>query len=80
MYRATATRSEEGVYRGTVYDTGSIPRRCLMVVAEEAQCDLIVDTLLKAASTNEVGDGKVFVSSVESATRVRDGQKGPAAL
>lgn len=74
---------ESGVsqtYRGAHYDVGFIPRSKLEVVVTEAQLEEVIDCILQNASTGEIGDGKIFVSDVERAYRIRSREEGPSAL
>ena len=67
-------------YRGSFYDQGSIPRIMLEIVVPEEKVDAIVDCIIKAAKTGEVGDGKIFIYDVEKVIRIRTGELGVAAL
>ena len=67
---------EGHVYRGVSYSTSDIQRRHLSIVVNDDFEELTVKTLLEAASTGEVGDGKVFVSDVNECYRIRTGEKG----
>ncbi len=67
-------------YRGANYDLGYIPRTKLEVVVTEDQLEEVVDVILLEASTGEIGDGKIFISDVERAIRIRSREEGPAAL
>ncbi|GAA4802698.1 P-II family nitrogen regulator [Nocardioides caeni] len=68
------------IYRGAEYDIALVPKVRIEIVADDAAVDEIVDTILRAAQTGKVGDGKVWVSPVESVVRVRTGDSGPAAV
>ena len=67
-------------YRGAHYDVGFIPRTKLEVVVTEDQLDEVIDCILLEACTGEIGDGKIFVSDVERAIRIRSREEGSAAL
>jgi len=67
-------------YRGTEYDVGFIPRTLLEIVVHDDKLDSLVECLLNTASTGKVGDGKIFVSNIEQAYRIRNKEKGEAAL
>jgi nitrogen regulatory protein P-II 1 len=68
------------VYRGAEYDVTLVPKlRVEIVVADEDAAD-IVDTIVRSAGTGQIGDGKVWVSSIESAVRVRTGERDEEAL
>ncbi|WP_298550204.1 P-II family nitrogen regulator [uncultured Algibacter sp.] len=67
---------EGHVYRGVSYSTSDIQRRHLSIVVNDDFEEITIKTLLEAASTGEVGDGKVFVSDVNEVYRIRTGEKG----
>jgi nitrogen regulatory protein P-II 1 len=68
------------VYRGSEYQIDFLPKIKLEVVVSDGMVDKVVDTILKAAKTGQVGDGKIFVAPVEDVVRVRTGESGEAAL
>ena len=68
------------VYRGVSYSTADIQRRYLSIVVSDSFVQKTVDTLIEAAYTGKVGDGKIFVSSVEEAYRIRTKEKGEQSL
>ena len=68
------------VYRGIEYSTSDIPRRYLVVVVSDHFLEKTLNTLIESAITGEVGDGKIFVSNVEQAIRIRTGESGSQAL
>ena len=70
----------ETVYRGTVYDKGSISRRMIEIVVHDNMVDAVTEAILKSAKTGEVGDGKIFISNVEKAIRIRSGEDGDGAI
>ena len=68
------------VYRGAEYDIAMVPKIRIDIVAEDQDVDAIVETITTAAQTGKVGDGKIWVTPVESVVRVRTGDTGPAAI
>ncbi len=68
------------LYRGAEYVVDFLPKLKLEIVVADAQAEPVVDAIVAAASTNKIGDGKIFVSDVESAIRIRTGEKDEAAL
>ena len=68
------------VYRGAEYDIALVPKVRIEIVVEDADAANIVDVIVGAAQTGRIGDGKVWVSTVEAVTRVRTGDTGDAAL
>ena len=68
------------VYRGAEYRVDLIPKVKLEIVAAEARVSQIVQVLTDAARSGKIGDGKIFVSSIEDAIRIRNGDSGESAL
>ncbi|MEN1786089.1 MAG: P-II family nitrogen regulator [Bacteroidota bacterium] len=68
------------VYRGITYSTTDIQRRYLVIVISDEFLEKTVQTLIKTAATGNVGDGKVFVSEVSEAYRIRTGESGFAGI
>ena len=71
---------EGHVYRGVSYSTSDIQRRYLDIVVNDDFEEITVKTILEAAATGEVGDGKIFVSEIKEAYRIRTGDKGGETL
>ena len=68
------------LYRGAEYVVDFLPKiRVEMVVADEA-VDRVIEAIVRAARTGKIGDGKIFVTSVEQASRIRTSESGDAAL
>jgi len=68
------------IYRGSEYTVDFLPKIKIELVLADAQVDAAVTSIVKAAKTGKIGDGKVFVTAVEQATRIRTDEKGDAAL
>jgi len=68
------------VYRGAEYDIALVPKVRIEIVVDEAETDAVVEALVAAAQTGRIGDGKVWVSSVERVVRVRTGDQDEAAI
>ncbi|HET7735418.1 MAG TPA: P-II family nitrogen regulator [Nocardioidaceae bacterium] len=68
------------VYRGAEYDISLVPKVRIEIVVEDGDSEQVVDTIVQAAQTGRIGDGKVWVSSVESVVRVRTGDQNEAAI
>jgi nitrogen regulatory protein P-II 1 len=68
------------MYRGSEYHIGFLPKVKFEVVVPDTLLDTAVSTILKAAKTGEVGDGKLFVSTIDEAIRVRTDEAGDSAL
>ncbi|MDQ4129898.1 MAG: P-II family nitrogen regulator [Actinomycetota bacterium] len=73
-------RGHTEVYRGAEYTVDFVPKARLEVLCGDFMVNEIVDTVLKAARTGQVGDGKIFVTDVEAVVRIRTGEQGEAAL
>lgn len=71
---------EGHVYRGVSYSTSDIQRRYLSIVVNDDFEEITVNAILKSAATGEVGDGKIFVSDINEAFRIRTGDKGGQTL
>lgn len=67
-------------FRGSQYSGGTTPRLRLEIAVTQDQLELAVDAIQRAASTGEVGDGKIFVTKLEYAVRIRTNERGEAAL
>jgi nitrogen regulatory protein P-II 1 len=68
------------IYRGSEYTVDFLPKIKLEIVVADAAVDNAVAVIVKAAKTGKIGDGKVFVSTVEEAVRIRTEEKGEAAV
>jgi nitrogen regulatory protein P-II 1 len=67
-------------YRGSSYCVDLIPKTRIELIVKEEDLDKVIETIVKTAKTNEIGDGKIFVSSVEDVIRVRTGENGKIAI
>ena len=68
------------IYRGSEYTVDFLPKIKIELVVADNQKDAAVGAIIKAAKTGKIGDGKVFVSSVEEAVRIRTEEKGESAV
>ena len=68
------------VYRGEEYDVALVPKIRIEIVVADEDAAALVDAIATAARTGKIGDGKVWVSPIESIVRVRTGDQGEAAL
>ena len=73
-------KMEKTVYRGTEYDLGSIARTKITLVTTNEKSDSIVQCIMLSARTGDIGDGKIFVSTIDEAYRIRSGEKDASAL
>ena len=68
------------IYRGSEYTVDFLPKIKIELVLPDSQGESAVSTIVKTARTGKIGDGKVFVSNVEDAVRIRTEEKGEAAV
>jgi nitrogen regulatory protein P-II 1 len=73
-------RGHKEVYRGAEYQVDLVPKIHLGVVVHSDQAEQVVDLIRKTANTGKIGDGKIFVTSLEHAVRIRTGETGRAAV
>jgi nitrogen regulatory protein PII len=67
-------------YRGSEYKIDFVPKVSLSIVVEDDAVDSVVDTIVAAAATGKIGDGKIWVSPVERLVRIRTGEEGSDAI
>jgi nitrogen regulatory protein P-II 1 len=68
------------IYRGAEYEVDFVPMVKVEVVVSEKDVDRVLALILKTARTGNIGDGKIFVSDVEEAIRIRTGERGDHAV
>jgi nitrogen regulatory protein PII len=68
------------IYRGSEYTVDFLPKIKIDLVVADAQVTAVVEAIVKSAKTGKIGDGKIFVSSVESVIRIRTGETGEQAV
>jgi nitrogen regulatory protein P-II 2 len=68
------------IYRGTEYAVSFLPKLKVEVAVPATQADKIIETITSAAKTGQIGDGKIFVLSLDQAVRIRTGETDAAAL
>jgi nitrogen regulatory protein PII len=68
------------LYRGAEYIVDFLPKIKIEMALEDKQLDPAIDAIIKAANTGKIGDGKIFVSELTQAIRIRTGERGEAAL
>ena len=73
-------RGQTAVYRGSEYTVDFVPKVKIEIVVDDAKLATIIDTIVKAAQTGQVGDGKIFVSDLTDAVRIRTAETGVSAL
>jgi nitrogen regulatory protein PII len=67
-------------YRGSEYQVNLLPKVQVIVIVSDAEQDKVVEAIETAAKTGEIGDGKIFVSPVSQAIRIRTGERGEVAI
>ncbi|MDD2219605.1 MAG: P-II family nitrogen regulator [Desulfoplanes sp.] len=73
-------RGHKEVYRGAEYQVDFVSKIKIEIVVDDEQVEEILSAVQDAARTGKVGDGKIFVSPVENAVRIRTGERGPEAI
>lgn len=68
------------LYRGAEYVVDFLPKVKIEVVVETSQVDQVIDAIVKSAKTGKIGDGKIFVTSVEQVIRIRTGETNENAV
>ena len=68
------------IYRGSEYTVDFLPKIKLEIVAANEQVERAVETIISSAKTGKIGDGKVFVSNIEEAVRIRTDERGEQAV
>ena len=68
------------LYRGAEYVVDYIPKVKIEVAIDDDLTDQVIDTIIEAARTGKIGDGKIFVTNLENVVRIRTGESGSSAL
>src|SRR6202142_3262969 len=68
------------IYRGSEYTVDFLPKVKIETVLADDQINLAIETIIKAAKTGKIGDGKIFVSSIQEAHRIRTGERDESAV
>jgi len=74
------TGGKKEVYRGSAYVVDFVPKVKLEIVVSDDLAHSVIDAIEKSAKTGRIGDGKIFVSTVDEAVRIRTGEKGDEAV
>jgi nitrogen regulatory protein P-II 1 len=78
--RGVGMARESRVYRGIAYDTSTIERLYLQIIVRDVNLEKTIDTIIESAGTGEVGDGKIFISTLDESIRIRTGERGDESL
>lgn len=73
-------KGQKETYRGAEYRIDFVPKLKVDIVVPNEAGDKVIDTIVKAAQTGQIGDGKIFVYEVKNTVRIRTGETGNAAL
>ena len=73
-------RGHKETYRGAEYQLDFVPKIKINVIVDESITEKVVDTIKKTAKTGKIGDGKIFISTIDEAVRIRTGETGVEAL
>jgi nitrogen regulatory protein P-II 1 len=73
-------RGHTEVYRGAEYRVDFVPKVRVEVLVDDDDGDDVVEVIVKSAATGKIGDGKVWVTPIETVVRVRTGERGPDAI
>ncbi|MFN3628607.1 MAG: P-II family nitrogen regulator [Casimicrobiaceae bacterium] len=73
-------RGHTELYRGAEYVVDFLPKTKVEVVVGDDQVERVIESIIKAAHTGKIGDGKIFVTAVEQVIRIRTGETGEAAI
>ena len=73
-------KGQTEIYRGAEYSVSFLPKVKIEVICTDDNLQMVIDTILQTAQTGQIGDGKIFVSQVEEAVRIRTGETGDDAI
>ncbi|MGB7918935.1 MAG: P-II family nitrogen regulator [Desulfobacterales bacterium] len=73
-------RGHKEIYRGAEYQVDFVPKVQIGIVVDGELSDKVVEVIKETAKTGKIGDGKIFISSMEEAVRIRTGETGPSAI
>ena len=73
-------RGHTEVYRGAEYEVDFVPKLRVEILVDDAEADAVVNAVVESAATGKIGDGKVWVIPVDTAVRVRTGERGSDAV
>ncbi|MCR2834285.1 P-II family nitrogen regulator [Parerythrobacter lacustris] len=73
-------KGQTEIYRGAEYSTNMLPKVKIEIAVADGMADQVVETITQTASTESIGDGKIFVLDLASATRIRTAETGETAL
>lgn len=68
------------IYRGSEYDYNFVPKIFILLVVENEQIEEVVNVIVRSANTGKIGAGKIFISTIDDAVRIRTNERGDQAL
>jgi len=74
------TGGKKEVYRGSAYVVDFVPKVKIEIVLPEAEVESVIAAIEKSAKTGRIGDGKIFVSTIDDVVRIRTGERGEEAI
>ena len=83
VYEAKGFGRQKGhteLYRGSEYEVDLLPKTKIDIAVSNEQCEAVIDAITKAANTNNIGDGKIFVFGLDQLVRIRTGDLNEDAL
>ena len=83
VYEAMGFGRQKGhteLYRGAEYVVDFLPKVKIELIIEDSHLEAVIDAIQKSALTGKIGDGKIFVSSIDDAIRIRTGERGSEAI
>lgn len=80
VYGCGLTRGQEEIYRGSVLSINLLPKIKVEIVIYETPLEVLIQTIRDTCNTGHVGDGKIFVSELVTAVKIRTGEEGGAAI
>ena len=78
LYKVQCDHTE--LYRGAEYTVDTLPKIKLEILVDDSQTSTVTDVITKTAGTGKIGDGKIFVTSVDDVIRIRTGETGSEAI
>ena len=78
--RGVGKTRQERIFRGIVYDTSYIERTMLILVVRDINVEKTVNAIRECAKTGEIGDGRIFISTIDDSVRIRTGERGSESL
>jgi nitrogen regulatory protein P-II 1 len=74
------TGGKKEVYRGSAYVVDFVPKVKIEIIVADGQVESVIDAIEKSAKTGRIGDGKIFVSTIDEVVRIRTGERGEDAI